>query len=83
MQVRAFYDLNPFRLFMDTDQHDVWYVSCLDEHWVEVHYRSQADSEAINPNIDIFIVAYTTSCARVHLYDALETLSKVKSITLT
>ena len=28
MQVRAFYDLNPSRLFLNTDQHDVQYVNC-------------------------------------------------------
>ena len=76
MQVRVFYDPNPFRLFMDTDQHDVHYVSCLDEHLVEVHYRSQAGSESINPNINILIAAFTTFWAHLRLYDALETLRK-------
>ena len=39
IQHKVFYDPQPFHMFMDSDQHDVRYVSCLGEHWVEVHYK--------------------------------------------
>ena len=64
LQIKAFYDPNPFRLFLDTDQH-------------AVHHRSQSGDKDINPNINIFIAAFTTFWVRLHLYEALKELGKL------
>ena len=74
MQVKTFFDPLPFQLFMDSDQHDIRYVSCLDENWVEVHYRAKDECEELNVNITVFIVAFTTCWARLRLYLALDLL---------
>ena len=76
MQRKVFYDSQPFQMFMDSDQHDVRYVSCLDEHWVEVHYKEQAECEDLNVNTNTFVAAFTTCWARLHLYETLERLGK-------
>ena len=52
------------------------YVSCLDEHWVEVHYKAQAECKDLNVNTNTFVAAFTTCWARLHLYEALERLGK-------
>ena len=52
------------------------YVSCLDQHWVEVHYQSQAGSEEGNLKINALIAAFSTCLAHLDLYDALERLGK-------
>ena len=76
MQVKPFFDPLPFQLFMDSDQHDIRYVSCLDENWVEVHYRAKDECEELNVNTNVFIAAFTTCWARLWLYEALELLGK-------
>ena len=60
---------------MDSDQHDVRYVSCR-EHWVEVHYRAREACEDLNVTTNVFIAAFTTCWARLCLYKALERLGK-------
>ena len=52
------------------------YVSCLDEHWVEVHYKAQGEYEDLNVNTNTFVAAFTTCWARLHLYEALKRLGK-------
>ncbi|XP_068707788.1 uncharacterized protein [Montipora foliosa] len=76
MQHKVFYDPQPFHMFMDLDQHDVRYVSCLDEHLVEVYYKVQGECEDLNVNTNTFVAALTTCWARLHLYEALERLAK-------
>ena len=76
MQHKLFFDPQPFQMFMDSDQHDVRYVSCLDEHWVEVHYKAQTECEDLNVNTNEFVAAFTTCWARLRLYEALERLGK-------
>ncbi|XP_068742095.1 uncharacterized protein [Montipora capricornis] len=70
MQVKTFFDPLPFQLFMDSDQHDIRYVSCLDENWMEVHYRAKDECEELNVNTNVFIAA------RLRSYEALELLGK-------
>ena len=55
---------------------DIRYVSCLDENWVEVHYRAEDKCEELNVNTNVFIAAFTTCWARLRLYEALELLGK-------
>ena len=76
MQVKPFFDPLPFQLFMDSDQHDIRYVSCLDENWVEVHYRAKDECEELNLNTNVFFAAFSTCWARLRLYEALELLGK-------
>ena len=76
MQVKPFFDPLPFQLYMDSDQHDIRYVSCLDENWAEVHYRAKDECEELNVNTNVFIAAFTTCWARLRLYEALELLGK-------
>ena len=76
MQHKVFYDPQSFHMFMDSDQHDVRYVSSLDEHWVEVHYKAQGECEDLKVNTNTLVAAFTTCWARLHLYEALERLGK-------
>ena len=76
MQDKTFFDLLPFQLFMDLDQHDIRYVSCLYENWVEVHYRAKDECEELTVDTNVFIAAFTTCWARLRLYEALELLGK-------
>ena len=66
---------------MDSDQHDIRYVNCLDENWVEVRYRAKDECEELNVNTNVFIAAFTTCWARLRLYEALELLGNGFSIT--
>ena len=79
MQVKEFIDLQAFRLFifffcLFSDQHDICYVSCLDEHRVEVHFRAQDHCASRNVNTNVFEAAFTTCWDRLQLYEALELL---------
>ena len=76
MQVKTFFDPLPFQLYMDSDQHDIRYLSRLDENWVEVYYRAKDECEELNGNTNVFIAAFTTCWARLWLYEALELLGK-------
>ena len=76
MQDKAFFDPLPFQLFMESDQHEIRYVSCLDENWVEVHYGAKDECEELNVDTNVFIAAFTTCWARLRLYEALELLGK-------
>ena len=74
MQVKPFFDPLPFQLSMDSDQHDIRCISCLDENWVEVHYHAKDECEELDVNTNVFIAAFTTCWARLRLYEALELL---------
>lgn len=66
MLVKVFYDPLPFQLFMDSAQHHIRCVSCLNENWVEDHYR--AECEDLNVNTNMFIAAFTNCPAWLCLY---------------
>ena len=76
LQVKEFIEPQAFCSFMDSDQHDVRYVSCIDEQRVEVHHREEALCENISPNLNIFVACFTTCWARLRLYEALELLNE-------
>ena len=75
-QVREFIDPQPFITFLDSDQHDIRYVSALTEDCVEVHYKMQANDVLPSRNLNIFIAAFTTCHARLRLYEALDHLKE-------
>ena len=76
LQVKEFIEPQAFCSFMDSDQHNVRFVSCIDEQRVEVHHREEALCENISPNLNIFVACFTTCWARLRLYEALELLNE-------
>ena len=76
LQVKEFIEPQAFCSFMDSDQHDIHYVSCIDEQRVEVHLREEALCENIYPNLNIFVACFTTCWARLRLCEALELLNE-------
>ena len=77
LQVKEFIDPQVFCSFMDSDQHDVRYVSCIDEQRVEVHHLEEELCKNISsPNLNIFVACFTTCWARLCLYEALELLNE-------
>ena len=75
-QVVEFVEPQPFHTFLDSDQHDIRYVSSLTEERVDVHYKQKAHCETVSPNVNIFVAAFITCWARLRLYEALELLDK-------
>ena len=76
IQVVEFVEPQPFHTFLDSDQHDIRYVSPLTEERVEVHYKQKEHCETVSPNVNIFVEAFTTCWARLRLYEALELLGE-------
>ena len=70
-QVKEFVDHVKFHRFLDSDKHDVQYVSVFTEDRVEVHYREHEGDVSVSPYLNIFMACFTTCWARLHLYDAL------------
>ena len=75
-QVKEFVDHVAFHKFLESDQHNVRYVSPLTEERVEFHYKLQEGDVSVSPNLNIFIASFTTCWARLHLYEALELLGE-------
>ena len=75
-QVREFTEPQPFQEFLDGDQNDIHYVSLLTEDRLEVNYTKQDHCESLSPNLNIFVVCFTTCWARLHLCEALELLGE-------
>ena len=75
-QMVEFVEPQPFHTFLDSDQHDIRYVSPLTEERVEVHYKQKEHCETVSPNVNIFVAAFTTCWARLRLYKALELLGE-------
>ena len=75
-QVVEFVEPQPFYTFLDSDQHDIHYVSSLTEEWVEVHYKQKGHCETVSPNVNIFMAAFITCWARLRLYEAFELLDE-------
>ena len=76
IQVKEFIDPQAFTTFLDSDQHDIRYVSPLSEDRVEVHHKMAQNCERLSPNLNIFVAAFTTCWARLRLYEALELLEE-------
>jgi len=75
-QVKAFDDLQAFHHFLDTDKLDLRHVSVMNDAMVEVHYEYQDEDIPVSPNLNIFVAAFITRCARLRLYEALELLGE-------
>jgi len=55
---------------------DVRHVSIMNDQMVEVFYQYQEEDIPVSPNLNIFVAAFTTCWARLHLYEALEPLGE-------
>ena len=75
-QVRHFTSSQDLVQFLDTQPHDISYISLLDENKVEVHYK--LDTEDVMPQLttNVFIAAFTTMWARLRLLRALDYLQE-------
>ena len=80
-QIKVFNDPLEFHEFLDSDAIEVLQVSVRNEEMVEIHYKYQAEDVPVSPNLNIFVAAFTTCWARLRLYEALELLVTVSSIT--
>ena len=72
--VQEFTDPQDFAEFLESEEHDVRFVSSINEDRVEVHYKPMDEHILPGPNINIFVAAFTTCWARLRLYEALEIL---------
>ena len=68
VQVKTFYHPLPFQLIMDSDQHDIWYVSFLDENWVELHCRGKDECARNSMSTPIFLLQRSPPVGRVYGY---------------
>lgn len=75
-QVKEFTEPSDFWHFLDSDQHDIRWISPLDEDRVEVHHKMTPLCETNSPHLNIFIAAFTTCHARLRLYQALDHLQE-------
>ena len=75
-QVKEFIDPPALTQFLDSDQHDIRYVSPLSEERVDVHFKMEQNCESLSPHLNIFVAAFTTCWARLRLYEALELLGE-------
>ena len=75
-QVKEFDDPVKFHEFHDSDKYDICYVSVLTEQRVKIHYKHQLQDDPVSPNLNIFIVCFTTCHARLKLYEALNQLQE-------
>ena len=75
-QVQDFENPRIFHNFLDSDVHDVKYVSVVNDHIVEARYQVQEEDIPVSPNLNIFVACFTTCWARLRLYQALELLGQ-------
>ena len=73
-QIKAFNDPREFHQFLESDSIEVLQVAVRNEDIVEVQFRYREKDVKVNPNLNIFIAAFTTCWARLRLYEALELL---------
>ena len=68
----------PSKLFkmLSDDSVQVQTIRIVNEEMVEVVHRKTEEEATINPNINVFIAAFTTCYARLKLYEALELLGE-------
>ena len=62
--------------FLDTNRIEVTNISVVNEDMVEIFYKYNEDDIPVSPNLNIFVAAFTTCWARLHLYEALELLQE-------
>lgn len=75
-QVKNFLDPAEFQLFMASGKHKIKWVSPLGQEHVEVHYKMKEHCYKDSPCVNIFVAAFTTCWARLHLYEALDHLGE-------
>ena len=62
-----------FQIITD-DRQVIQRIEIVNEHMVEVFHNFQEKTIPVQKNVNIFIACFTTSYARLKLYDALDTL---------
>ena len=70
---------NPLQFFqLITDDRKVIHrIEIVNEHMIEVFHNFQEETIPVQTNVNIFIACFTTSYARLKLYDALDTLQEI------
>lgn len=68
-QIKEFDDPVAFWTFHESKKVDVRYVNVVDKERVEIHYKNEKEDDPVSPNLNIFVAAFTTCLARLHLYD--------------
>lgn len=76
MQVKEFSDPPAFWQFNESEKIEVRYVSVIDEEKVEVHFKNTKEDVEKSPNLNVFVAAFTTCWARLHLYATLDRLGE-------
>ena len=68
----------PSKLFkmLSDDSVDIQSIRIVNEEMVEVVHKKTEEESTVNPNINVFIAAFTTAYARLKLYEALELLGE-------
>lgn len=74
--VTEFTDHQDLVNFLDSNHYITRYVSLITEERVEVHSKRQELEIPVNPNLNIFVEAFTTCHARLKLYKALDLLGE-------
>lgn len=74
LAVKEFTQPQDFVEFLESDEHNVRYVSSGNEDRVEVHYKPKDEHILPGPNLNIFVAAFTTCWVPLRLYEALEIL---------
>ena len=64
-----------FQLITD-DRKVIHRIEIVNEHMIEVFHNFQEETIPVQTNVNIFIACFTTSYARLKLYDALDTLQE-------
>ena len=68
----------PSKLFkmLSDDSVDIQSIRIVNEEMVQVVHKKTEEESTVNPNINVFIAAFTTAYARLKLYEALELLGE-------
>ena len=62
--------------FLDTDRIEVTNISVATEDMIEIFYKYKDEDMPVSPNLNVFVAAFTTCWATLHLYEALELLQE-------
>ena len=72
--MKEFVDPQDFWKYLDSNQHNIRWVSPLTEQGVEVHHKRKPHCESDSPHLNIFVACFTTCWPRLKLYDIMDRL---------
>ena len=75
-QVEAITEPSKFYKMLLDESMDIQSIRIVNEEMVEVVSKKTEEESTVNPNINVFIAAFTTAYARLKLYEALELLGE-------